>query len=133
MMRDIKCRGKWVNNGEWVYGYYAKDINHCIDGKEYIDCIINTQKDNAEGMWFEVIPETVGQFTGLPDKNGSEIYEGDIVRHKQFAIYGILSECVGTVKIDPHNGVMVGYDSIGKNIEVIGNLHDNLELLGVSP
>ena len=67
-MREIKFKGKQISNGEWIVG----DLNHLVDG-------VYISNDNGNNME-QVNPDTICQFTGLLDKNGKEIYEGDILK-----------------------------------------------------
>ena len=130
-MRGIKFRGKKDNDryscldshyrpySDFIYG----DLLNIGDGQFKI----KHQGDNRDkGVY--VTPETVGQYTGLKDINGKEIYEGDIVKHKQYVYFSQLTHYTGEVHIGIHAGVMVGYDSIGKDVEVIGNIYDNPEM-----
>ena len=143
-MREILFRGKRKDNGEWVYGCVLQ-----ADNWSDISVIYNYDGSMYEPPLFdfdsyEVIPETVGQYTGLTDKNGKEIYEGDIVH----AIYksgytGIPDRDFG-IGVIRYNGTYYGgaayqIDIIGEpgrrvfsaslQVEVIGNVHDNPELL----
>ena len=73
-MRDIKFRGKSINTGEWVYGYFKKN--------RHGDCYI----EDEDGLATAVLPETVGQMV-CKDAKGNEVYEGDIVRYEYDSIY----------------------------------------------
>lgn len=128
-MREILFRGKRVDNGEWVEGNYSIDVSGRVD-------ILPI--DNL--VFFEVIPETVGQFTGLTDKNGKKIFEGDIVkrfnsRGQEVMRYAVKwnTDCCMFVLICEYT-YLGEYDTdftvyYGEDLEVIGNVHDNPELL----
>lgn len=125
-MREILFRGKWGRT--WIYG----DLQHSSTKETmYID--------NYTSFPFQVIPETIGQFTGLTDKNGNKIFEGDIVQCVEaFALDKIKKgECYVVDWFD--EGAMFeitkGLDSEDFNhctelqFKIIGNIHDNPELL----
>jgi len=138
-MRDTKFRGIRVDNDELVYGYYVK-----ASGKHYIltneDHRVYCGEVFSTESFFEVLPETVGQWTGLKDKNEKEIYEGDILKTSN-AVGKIYSSIV-TWKTD--EGKFIGSPSYGTDYymkgfmvrqchlfyacEVIGNIHETPEL-----
>ena len=128
-IREILFRGKRIDNGEWVEGCYTFS-------KKASRHIIWVQSESNAEFWhtypIAVDPLTVGQFTGLTDKNGKKIFEGDIAKdahHTGFVSFGEFncSCCDGVYGWSFSNGADIRYYSIH---EVIGNIHDNPELLG---
>lgn len=123
-------RGKRVDNGEWVDG----DLIH----RQIWGCalaIIRISDDGFEHYEeYEVIPESVGQFTGLTGKNGNKIFEGDIVKVTT-GIEGYKStyhSAIQEVKYNAESGIAVflPFDNSDMvEVEVIGNIYDNPELL----
>ena len=141
-MREILFRGKRCDNGEWVQGFYVRADHHWHNNGIHKDWIICGA--SANGGWFAlhnkyaVKTDTVGQFTGLTDKNGKKIFEGDIIRVASEASYGRWSdfEC----RWDEGNlewGLTNKNESFGMayvspyEMKIIGNIHDNPELLEV--
>ena len=126
-IREVIFRGKRTDNGKWVKGYlYITHIgSHEIGSYD--------AEINIERLTFDVLPETVGQYTGLTDKNGKRIFEGDIVslvKHDGLIYKVVYVPC--RYELVNSKGVNCFVLDIYKseNIEVIGNIHDNPELLG---
>ena len=134
-MREILFRGKRTDNGEWIEGAYSPfNLNFFGEREEKPHIIIISDDKNIDGLWCEVIPETVGQFTGLTDKNGVRIFEGDIVERVSDGEQAVIcwlkySACFGL----SFDGWCCGFDNYDDNLpsdfEVIGNIHDNPEIL----
>lgn len=143
-MREILFRGKRIDNGEWVEGFYISHLNAChyiipcrAGGYEAMDNNFYVHK------WFEVDPNTVGQYTGLTDKNGKMIFEGDIVRilgdqtNEDWkcvdynALIAFLDGgfCALDGTIEEHGFRRYALSRMDFSLEVIGNIHDNPELM----
>ena len=132
-MREILFRGKRTDNGEWVDGFYTcvADVHYILSGifDSLTNGIINTRG-------YKVIPETVCQFTGLYDKNGRKIFEGDIVEGN--SEYFTFTHPYGKVVYDGGQ-YLISFDDVledieclgawANDVEIIGNIYDNPELL----
>lgn len=133
-MRTIKFRGKKLRSGAWVYGFYVEEERQTLSGFEKKHFIVNDGYDYVK-------PETVGQFTGLYDKDGKEIYEGDIIKYTHEicieddpgTYVGAVSFCEGVFCLHEDSDCTVAtviYESEEYGgICVIGNIHDNKELI----
>ena len=123
LKRDIVFRGKSIDNGEWVEGTIH------FNGKY----ILSNKHRNNYHEWVEIIPETVGQYTGMADKNGTNIFEGDIVRESfkgHGRIYHVFWDDDYFAFRAKGEDITYQLDEIApSHCEVIGNIHDNKELL----
>ena len=148
MTREIKFRGKSICGDEWCYGTYIFTDDNRNDPfrtrpfKESHKIVFWCSGDWNMGGWVdeEVDPDTVGQFTGIKDKNGKEIYEGDIVKAPYLdPIFGgvvnnmfvniVVGYNKGSFVLEYDGNLRVYISDLYDNIEVIGNIYDNPELL----
>ena len=134
-MREILFRGKRIDNGELVEGVIVHQTDFYGDSVDRYFIIDGTDTDDNIGPAYRVHPDTVGQFTGLTDKNGKMIFEGDFVvvplsgkSAKGIVEYFKTDICGFVVITQPQYSNYV----LQKNYayEVIGNIHDNPDLLG---
>ena len=126
-MREILFRGKRADTGEWIEGYYCRAFRWTGDKNptpviQEADCY----------SFREIIPETVGQYTGLTDKNGNRVFEGDIVKLRRRRDYGIVKYAIPECHFEylmQGDGDQLLFDDVDY-VEIIGNIHDNADLLG---
>lgn len=127
-MRTIKFRGKEIITNQWVEG----DLLQCPNKYPTIR-MWEEAYPIARSIDFVVFPDTIGQFTGLHDKNGREIYEGDIIKYLFHGLFYagtiIYQDAKFVMKKIYGDGYMFPQDYGEKYIEVIGNIHTNPELL----
>lgn len=137
MNREILFKGKRKDTKEWVFGHLMQgaDITLIIPkGKEFF--YDELEKFAFDMTAYEVIPETVGQYTGLKDKNGKKIFEGDVIsleEHMDFSDSGtgavVFYNGIWYVAGDLQNGLYELHRDY--QIEVIGNIYNIPELLEV--
>lgn len=147
-MREIVFRGKYIQrclqkhasaNAKWVYGSLILRDDYC--------CILESPKDihpmddpyldgdlgTIDGCATPIDPDTVGQFTGIYDKNGTPIYEGDILGNCFFDEdngYGIVAYNDGAFEVSNPIKTLTFHENIwGKDVAVISNIYDNPELI----
>ena len=126
-MREIRFRGKCIEDcelkGQWLYGHYLKSASHFI--------AVDQGLVDGHFKLYQVDPETVGQYTGLKDRNGREIYEGDILRDefdRIFRVYWVNGEARFAIRQKKRKTEYFMFISHIHPV-VIGNIHDNPELL----
>ena len=135
-MREYKFRGKSIYSDKWAYGFYLEQDVYNLGSKNTKKDLLGEStslivEDTKRASAMPVQKETVGQYTGLHDKNGKEVYEGDIVKsffvdtdeagneiYKYYIMEVKYDEILCSYKIDKF-----------MNLEVIGNIYENKELL----
>jgi len=138
MNRTIKFRGKRLDNHEWLYGYYF------VNRKKHF--IVKDEIVPPESVFtdFKIDPDTLGQFTGLYDRNGKEVYEGDVVfwiaidmrgrgKGEQGAIIWDKDTMAWAIMRNKPTSdgrpCIISRPFDKKHLEVVGNVHDNPELM----
>ena len=131
-MREILFRGKQINNGEWVEGFYSPIA--CNNGTKP-SIIVGTERNCFIPEFVD--PLTIGQFTGLTDKNGKKIFEGDMVRNGYSSNLGEFWDIGNVVYVstdgcfeicnlgEPYLKRLTQTQIVKRSIEVVGTVYDN--------
>ena len=114
-MREILFRGKSLKTNEWVYDFYV-GFRHALP-----------KITDIKGNNYTVIPETLGQFTGLTDRNGTKIFEGDILKYYKKLFFVEYNENLARFLVRKPNGIFTS--NVFYYCEIVGNIYDTPELL----
>ena len=120
MKRKINYRGKRVDNNQWVEGYFFKHLDKCYIAWATI---------NDKPMMTEVVPETVGQFTGMTDYFDVDIYEGDILQSEYGLCIVVFDDISWAAKSPGSEAIDYENRMFFENCSVVGNIHDDTELI----
>ena len=136
MKREILFRGK-ANDGEWVYGGITNANHHYAHKTQIVSSeFYEFMEEDAHLIFIDIIPKTIGQYTGLKDKNGKEIFEGDILTFGNNnpvevifdnGCFNVFDEPLGWSFDEGENNIPIKTNF--KYCEVIGNIYDNPEPL----
>lgn len=128
-MREIIFRGKRIDNNEWIYGLITTQIEKGITEKKLLSAITSNSFGVGE---HQVDTETIGQYTGLTDKKGKKIFEGDIIkaRHNEYLYIVKYEDCGFVIEDKWGSRIKQHQDSVNRlECEIVGNIWDNPEII----
>jgi hypothetical protein len=125
MKREILFRGKRKDNGEWAYGSLSVEYEGTIHISYWVSTLVEADTNSWEPIHHvhEVDPETVGQYTNLNDKNGTKIFEGDMLKDKDGIEYEVIWFGTRFEKRDSMQSTDLHSSSGYLELEVIGNIY----------
>ena len=135
-LRKIQFRGMALVAQDWVYGAYVRF--RAVDNQVYDGIIMEDNEEHLMGDIYSIDPDTLGEFSGLCDKNGTKIFEGDILAGPDLSVNGVVKLMYGVWYVTSPGVRRYRYlGRIAERSEVLGNITENPELLvcckGVMP